>query len=115
MSKKKRPKVAARPVPAPASPPPPEPRPVFHSERRPTPLGDYVLRMSIEGQSLVGTAIRPDRQTVQIARVPLQHPVPIPDTSKYHGVPEELDPALFREVLESCRQWVQDDVRRTKS
>ena len=59
MSKRKQPrKATAKPVDRrPVNPP--EPRPVFHTERRPSALGDYEVRIALDpAPELVGSVVR---------------------------------------------------------
>ena len=118
MSRRKPVKPRAQ-APQPAPPAPPEPRATFHVERNATQAGDYEIRITLSDsmpQYLIGKAMRPDLRNVEIARRLLSNASPIiSDASKAFGVPAGLDPAVFREVLETCRQWVQDDARRVIS
>jgi len=118
MTKKKR-KASTKPAahaatPAPQNPP--EPRPTFHVERNATPAGDYQIRISLSSsmpQELLCEVTRPNGQSLRIAKATLANAQPITsDGAKQFGVPPGLDPHFFREFLESCRQWVQDDARR---
>lgn len=97
---------------------PPESRPNIHSERRPSPYGDYEIRIVLElgrdgKQEIVGKAISPSGASIEAMRTPLSEAV-ISDASRMFGVPPQLNAALFREILESCRKCVEDDVRRQK-
>jgi hypothetical protein len=114
------PKPPAPPAPAPKPPPvPAEPRPVFHSERRPGRIGDYVILAALEHDdsgrlTLVGRVRIPNDGTIEVCRRLVPGVAPeSPDARRGFGAPGGLDPELLRETLAACRAWVhQDNARR---